>query len=120
MAVYQTYHFMPVGDGNIFGQIGDNQLGLEWLGHSVNDRTRVSAALLSSSDGNTGLDHRSNSYTGFFTGSQAFDTGKLGVQRVGFYAMVGQAATTYRTSGGVVIAGSGINNKSFSREGFVG
>jgi hypothetical protein len=62
----------------------------------------------------------SNSYTGFFTGSQAFDTGRLGVQRVGFYAMVGQAATTYLTSGGVPIPGSGVGNKSFSREGFVG
>ena len=26
--VYETYHFIPVGDGNFFGQIGDNQLGL--------------------------------------------------------------------------------------------
>jgi hypothetical protein len=118
--VYQTYHFIPVGDGNIFGQIGDNQLGLEWLGHSADDRTRLSASLLSSSDGNTNLITGANSYTGFFTGSQAFDAGKLGVERIGFYAMVGQAAVTYRTSGGVVIAGSGINNKSFSREGFVG
>ena len=25
--IYQTYHFIPVGDGNIFGQMGDNQLG---------------------------------------------------------------------------------------------
>ncbi len=37
----------------------------------------------------------SNSYTGFFAGSQAFDVGKLGTQRVGFYAMVGQAPTNY-------------------------
>src|SRR5690349_11791178 len=35
--VYQTYHFIPVGDGNIFGQIGDNQLGMEVMGHSLND-----------------------------------------------------------------------------------
>ncbi len=27
--IYQTYHFIPLGDGNIFGQIGDNQLGME-------------------------------------------------------------------------------------------
>ncbi|HXZ40124.1 MAG TPA: hypothetical protein VEG68_05240, partial [Terriglobales bacterium] len=47
--IYQTYHFIPVGDNNIFGQMGDNQFGLEYLGHSVDDRTRVSAALLSSS-----------------------------------------------------------------------
>jgi hypothetical protein len=118
--IYQTYHFIPVGDGNIFGQIGDNQLGLEYMGHSVDDRTRVSAALLSSQDGNIGLNLGSNSYTGFFTASQAFDTGRLGVQRIGFYAMVGDAATFFRTSGGVPIPGSGIGNKGFSREGFVG
>lgn len=118
--IYQTYHFIPQGDGNIFGQIGDNQLGLEYMGHSVDDRTRISAALLSSNDGNVNLTTGSNSYTGFFTGSQAFDTGRLGVQRIGFYAMVGDAATYYRTSGGAPIGGSGISNKGFSREGFVG
>ena len=73
--IYQTYHFIPVGDNNIFGQIGDNQLGIEYMGHSVDDRTRISAALISSSDGNVGLVTGANSYTGFFTGSQAFDTG---------------------------------------------
>src|SRR5271165_4077992 len=46
--IYQLYHFIPQGDGNIFGQMGDNQLGVEVLGHSYNDRTRYSAALLSS------------------------------------------------------------------------
>lgn len=118
--VYQTYHFIPVGDNNIFGQIGDNQLGLEYMGHSMDDRTRISAALISSSDGNVGLVTGANSYTGFFTGSQAFDAGKLGVERIGFYAMVGQAATFYQTAGGLPIPGSGIGNKSFSRVGFVG
>ena len=118
--IYQLYHFIPVGDGNIYGQIGDNQLGMEVMGHSANDRTRYSASLLSSSDGNTGLVTGANSYTGFFTASQAFDTGKFGVQRVGGYLMVGEAATTYLTSAGVPIPGSGIGNKSFNREGFVG
>jgi hypothetical protein len=118
--IYQLYHFIPVGDNNIFGQIGDNQLGMEVMGHSYDDRTRYSAALLSSSDGNENLVTTSNGYTGFFTASQAFDTGKLGVQRIGAYAMVGEASTYYRTSGGVPIPGSGIGNKSFNREGFVG
>jgi hypothetical protein len=118
--IYQLYHFIPVGDNNIFGQIGDNQLGLEVMGHSANDRTRYSASLLSSSDGNPGLVTGANSYSGFFTASQAFDTGKLGVQRIGGYAMVGEAATTFLTSAGVPIPGSGIGNKSFHREGFVG
>ena len=116
---YQLYHFSPVGDGNIFGQIGDNQLGAELMGHSWNDRTRYSAALLSSVDGQTGLPF-GNAYTGFFTFSQAFDLGKLGVDRIGAYAMIGEAPTYYLTSGGTPLAGTGISNKSFHREGLVG
>ena len=120
--IYQLYHFIPQGDGNIWGQIGDNQLGLEVMGHSWNDRTRYSAALLSSTDGQVGLPYGANAYSGFFTASQAFDTGKAGVQRVGFYAMVGEGPTSWLTTGGPsgYIAGSGVGNKSFSREGFVG
>jgi len=119
--IYQLYHFIPVGDGNIFGQMGDNQLGAEVMGHSYNDRTRYSAALLSSNDGTVGLPY-GNAYTGFFTFSQAFDAGKTGVDRIGGYAMIGQAPTSWLTSGGPssYIAGSGVGNKSFSREGFVG
>jgi hypothetical protein len=118
--IYQTYHFIPQGDANIYGQIGSNQLGLEYMGHSADDRTRVSAALISSSNGNTGLITGSNSYSGFFTASQAFDAGKWGVERIGFYDMTGLAATMYRTSAGVPIPGSGIGNKGFNRVGFVG
>ena len=116
---FQLYHFIPVGDSNFVGQIGDNQFGLEWMGHSANDRSRISAALLSSNDGNVDLPG-SNSYTGFFAGSQAFEAGKLGTQRVGFYAMVGQAPTNTLTSGGEPIPGGGFGNKTFSRVGFNG
>jgi len=118
--VYQTYHFSPVNDGNIYGQMGDNQLGVEYMGHSLDDRTRISAALLSSNDGNVGLLTGANSYSGFFTFDEGIDTGKLGVDRLGVYAFVGEAATFYRTSGGVPIPGSGIGNKGFSRVGFTG
>jgi hypothetical protein len=117
--VYQLYHFIPQGDNNIFGQMGDNQLGLEVMGHSYNDRTRYSAALLSSNDGNVELPY-GNAYTGFFTFTQAFDTGKLGVDRIGGYAMVGEAPTSYLTQAGGPLGGSGIGNKGFSREGFYG
>src|SRR5579862_970823 len=117
--VYQTYHFIPQGDANVWGQIGDNQLGLEYMGHSVDDRTRVSAALLSTSDGNVNL-VANNAYQGFFAASQAFDAGKLGVERLGGYAMIGSAPITFLTSGGVPVVGAGSNNKSFYRAGFVG
>ena len=76
--IYQLYHFIPLGDGNIFGQMGDNQLGLEVMGHSSNDRTRYSVALISSNDGTTQLPYGEESYSTFITGSQAFDAGKLG------------------------------------------
>ena len=117
--IYQLYHFIPVGDGNVFGQMGDNQLGAELMGHSNNDRTRYSAALLSSTDGNVGLPY-GNAYTGFFAASQAFDAGRLGVDRIGAYAMIGQAPTYYLTQADTPLAGSGLSNKSFHREGFVG
>jgi hypothetical protein len=121
--IYQLYHFIPQGDGNIFGQMGDNQLGVEVMGHSYDDRTRYSAALLSSNNGTVQLPF-GNAYTGFFAFSHAFDAGKAGVQRIGAYAMVGQAPTTWLTqtgpSGSTVIPGAAIGNKSFSREGFVG
>ncbi|MGA3090617.1 MAG: hypothetical protein ABSD75_18595 [Terriglobales bacterium] len=118
--IYQTYHFIPVGDGNIYGQMGDNQFGTEYVGHSVDDRTRVSAALLSSNDGNVNLVTGGNNYSGFFTFDQGVDVGRLGVDRLGAYAFVGEAATYYRTNGGVPIPGSGIGNKGFSRVGFTG
>src|ERR1700751_3346622 len=97
---YQLFHFIPVSDGNVFGQIGDNQLGVEWMGHSMDDTARLSAAVFSSTDGNVDLQYGQNSYTAFFAGSQAFNAGRLGVQRVGGYAMIGAAPTTYLTSGG--------------------
>ncbi len=120
--IYQLYHFIPQGDGNVWAQMGDNQLGVEVMGHSFNDRTRYSAALLSTNDGQVGLPYGANAYSGFFTASQAFDTGKAGVQRIGAYAFVGEAPTTWLTSGGPTgyIGGSGIGNKGFSRAGFVG
>jgi hypothetical protein len=42
------------------------------------------------------------------------------VQRLGFYAMVGEAPTTWLTNLGAAVGGSGTGNKSFNREGFVG
>jgi hypothetical protein len=119
-SAYQIYHFIPVNDGNIFGQMGDNQLGLEWMGHSMNDRTRVSAAVFSSTDGNVDTPYGRNAYSGFFAASQAFDAGKLGVERIGAYAMVGQAPTMYLTSGGVPLPSTGLSYQGYSREGFEG
>ena len=74
---YVLYHFSPLGDDNFFGQMGDNQFGTELMGHSLNDRTRYSVALLSSNDGNVNLSSK-NAYATFVTASQAFDAGYRG------------------------------------------
>lgn len=117
---YQNYHFQPVGESSYVFGIGDNQVGLEWMGHSKNDRTRVSAALLSSNDGTPGLP-TSRGYDGYFSASHAFEVGSLGVQRVGAFAYIGQAPTYFQfTSGGAGIAGTGIGNKAFYRVGLIG
>ena len=112
---YVLYHFVPIGDNNFFGQMGDNQFGMEVMGHSRNDRTRYSVALLSSNDGNVNLPSR-NAYSTFITASQAFDAGyQGGVDRVGGYLFIGNAPTYNLTSGSVPI--TGVGNKPFNREG---
>jgi hypothetical protein len=125
--LYQTYHFTPVGDSNNFG-LGDNQLGLELSGHSANSYTRYGAALLSSNDGNVGLP-ANRGYDTYLTFSQAFEAGRLGLERFGVYAYIGERPTFSLTSsaipgaptgGTTAIPGTGIGNKPFYRVGFAG
>src|SRR5579859_2560252 len=100
--------------------IGNNQIGAEWMGHSKDDRTRLSAAVLSSTDGNPTLP-TSRGYDTFLAGSQAFEVGGLGVQRVGAFAYFGQAPTYYQLNeGGAPVPGTGIGNKGYYRLGLIG
>jgi hypothetical protein len=117
-AFYQSYHFVPVGDATDFG-LGDNQIGAEWLGHSANSYTRFSLAVLGSTDGTPGLPS-GKSYDGAVTVSHAFEAGKLGLERIGVYGYVGQRPTSFETSGGEPIPGTGRGDKSFYRVGVVG
>jgi len=128
---YQNYHFQPwlaVGTPSpayVFG-IGDNQLGIEWMGHSKNDRTRVSASLLQGTDGNPDFQAGNGgaagrAYEGFISASQAFEVPGLGLQRVGGFAYFGQAPTFPEyTQGGDAIFGTGIGNQAYYRAGFIG
>jgi hypothetical protein len=122
--VYENYHFQPfsskgVPEGYTFG-IGDNQLGLEWMGHSKDDRWRASASLLSENEGTPGLP-TNRGYGGYFTGSRAFQVGNLGLQRVGAFAYVGEAPTYFQyTLDGVGIPGTAVGNKPLERYGLIG
>jgi hypothetical protein len=140
---YTNYHFQPFSrpgspeTSYTFG-IGDNQVGIEWMGHSADDRTRVSAALLTASDGQPDIPN-SSSYNGYFAASRGFQVGSLGVQRIGGFAYIGEAPTYYQfnsttstvigtdSSGGNVtstaispIAGTGTGLKGFQRYGVIG
>lgn len=118
-----NYHFLPVGDSNTFGGIGDNQIGLEISGHNKNSYARYSIALLSSTDGNPGLlsggqANTARTYDTFINLNEGFQVSGLGVQRVGVYGYFGQTPTYFLTSGGTPVEGKG--NRSFSRVGAYG
>lgn len=122
---YQPYHFLPVGSINDFG-LGDNQIGAEVMGHDATSYRRFSLAVLNENDGEPGLAGANDQgggkgYDFNFTASQAFDAGKLGLQRIGAYGYFGQRPTAFQqASDGSVIPGSGSALKGFSRIGLVG
>ncbi|MGE5735272.1 MAG: hypothetical protein ACM34E_09300, partial [Acidobacteriota bacterium] len=116
---YELYHFVPVGEPDEFFSFGENQLGVELMGHSLNDHTRYAFSVISSTNGELGLiGGRTYDYYGHL--SQGFMAGKLGLQRVGVYGLVGERPTFFLTSGGDPIAGSGRGNRSFYRAGVYG
>jgi len=117
---YQLWHYLPAGgqDINDF-TVGSNQLGLELMGHSLDDHTRYAASLVSSTNGSLGLPG-GRSYDGYLHLSQAFMAGKLGLQRVGVYGVTGLRPTYFLTQDGVPIPGTGRGNKSFYRVGAYG
>jgi hypothetical protein len=118
--IYQNYHFVPVGDATTFG-LGNNQLGVEFSGHSENSYSRYGISILGNTDGEVGFVGGSHTYDAAVTLSQAFDAGSLGIQRIGAYAYLGQRPTVSpQTSGGTPIPGTGSSNKSFQRYGVAG
>lgn len=129
--VYANYHFQPlvspgsasapgvVTEGLYTFGIGDNQNGVELMGHSKDDRTRYSVSLLSSKDGQPGLP-TGRAYNGYFAASRAFELGSLGLQRVGAFAYIGEAPTYFQFfQNGIGVGGTGIGNKGFYRNGLI-
>ena len=118
---YQLYHYIPFGGENINDfTIGENQLGVELMGHSLDDHTRYAASLISSTNGSLGLPG-GRSYDGYLHLSQAFMAGKLGLQRVGVFGITGLRPTYFLLDGdGNPIGGTGRGNRSFYRVGGYG
>jgi hypothetical protein len=113
-----AYHYQPVGsvDSYTFG-LGDNQIGAEFSGHSVNSYTRYSVAVLSTDDGEAGLSTGKGA-DAMVTLSQAWAVGSgLGPQRVGVFGYLGHRPTAFQTIGGEPIPGTASDFKSFVRVG---
>ncbi len=104
-----AYHYLPVGSANNFG-FGDNQIGAELSGHSLNSYTRYSVSLLTTDDGEPGLPG-GKSLDAMFTASRAFAMGSgLGPQRIGVFGYLGHRPTVFDTSGGAATAQLWVGN----------
>jgi hypothetical protein len=113
-----AYHYEPAGsvDNYAFG-LGDNQIGAELSGHSINSYTRYSVSLLTTDDGEAGLPG-GKSMDAMVSLSQAWAMGSgLGPTRVGLFGYLGHRPTAIETIGGEPIPGTGSANKSFMRIG---
>ena len=122
--LYQIYHYDVPGSLTDFGY-GENQLGVELAGHSRNSYTRYSVAVLSSNEGGVGLTSPSGlpsnrGYDVNLAFSQAFNGGRMGLQRVGVFSYLGQRPTYYQTSNGGTLDLVGLGNKPFYRMGVAG
>lgn len=117
--LYYNYFFTPPGDNNFFQGIGFTQLGVELLGHSGNDYTRYSVAVVTDSNGETGLPSN-QSYDVYANVNRSFEASGFGSQQVGAYGFLGKSPTYFQTSGGQPIPGTGQGNRSFYRVGAYG
>ena len=118
-AIYYNYFFTPPGDNNFFAGIGNPQLGVELLGHSENDYTRYSVAMVSDSNGSTGLPSN-QAYDVYANFNQSFEAPWFGRQQIGVYGFFGESPTYFQTSGGNPIPGTGTGNRTFYRLGAYG
>jgi hypothetical protein len=116
---YYIYFFTPPGDNNYFAGIGIPQLGVELLGHSANDYTRYSVAVVTDSNGAAGLPSNQD-YDVYANFDQAFETPWFGKQQVGLYGFFGESPTYFQTQNGNPIPGTGTGNRSFYRIGAYG
>lgn len=116
---YNTYFFTPPGDRNFFEGIGLPQIGVELQGHSENDSTRYSVAVVSNNNG-IGSSPSNQAYDVYANFNQSFEAPWFGRQQVGLYGFFGQSPTYFQTQNGSTLSGTGTGNRSFYRIGAYG
>jgi hypothetical protein len=111
-----SYDYAPAGSGSNFS-LGENQIGAEFSGHSLNSYTRYSVSVLAPDNGEPGLP-TGKTVDAMVSLSQAFPMGgALGPTRIGVFGYLGHRPTTFETINGDPIPGTYGNNKAFYRMG---
>jgi hypothetical protein len=117
---YLIYVHRPAEDQSLLQfNLADNQLGVELSGHDEGSRTRYSISFADANDapGNKSILSSPFLYAHVTRRFRPFSSGVLKQARLGAFGTVGWAPTTFATSGGEPIEGSGTNNKTFNRLG---
>ena len=114
-----SYHPGVPGGSNLSSyDMGENQRGLEFLGHDQSDLTRYSVSVFSAHDS---LGSRaalsSPSYYGHFQKYFHFKEGPISEFEVGVWGVQANYPTEFLTSGGVPIPGSGAHLQASVRYG---
>jgi len=114
-----SYHPSIPGGANVAGyDMGENQRGVEIVGHDAESQTRYTFTVFSAKDSlgsSNGL--TSPSFYGHFQKYFRFKEGPVSQAEVGVWGAVANYPTDFLTSGGAQIPGSGSNLQSSTRYG---
>jgi hypothetical protein len=114
-----SYHPGVPGGSNLSAyDMGENQRGLEFLGHNQSDTTRYSVSVFSAHDSlGSAAALSSPSFYGHFQKYFHFKDGPISEFEVGVWGVQANYPTQFLTSGGVPIPGSGSHLEASTRYG---
>ncbi len=116
--LYSYHPGVPNGVNLTAYDMGENQKGIEFLGHDAYDLTRYSVSVFSAHD-SQGSSHAlsSPSFYGHFQKYFHFKDGPISEAEVGIWGVQANYPTRFLTSEGVPIPGSGSNLQASTRYG---
>ena len=116
--LYSYHPGIPGGSNLSAYDMGQNQRGIEILGHDPTDQTRYSISVFSAQDSlGSGTALSSPSYYGHFQKYFRLRDGPISEFEVGVWGVQANYPTQFLTSGGVPIPGSGSHLEASTRYG---
>src|SRR3984893_12511756 len=116
--MYSYHPGIPGGTNYSAFDMGENQRGVEFLGHDATDLTRYSIDVFSAKDSIGSRNAWSSpSFYGHFQKYFRFKDGPISEAEVGIWGVQANYPTQFLTSGGLAIPGSGSNLQASTRYG---